>query len=376
MIYSYIKKNQDGHKLGIGPLKQLDDRYISIKPLIEGKKQTHRFLKGIEILVSQGVDVYTAVDVLRESEEYKKENKTLDKIYKEMTEGQSFYTALKLSTRLPAYYLNLIRVAELSDDLLGPMKEANRILDRSESVKKRVFNAVSYPVFLLFMSLIMLIVMSNFILPMFASLYDGFGEDLPSVTRIAIAIGNFLSNNLIYLIVGLCVIYIILGFLYMVSYDFYMITEKYKYKYSFFRRLRKDYFLEAFFKKFNILYNRLENTYSCLGHISNSEENLFLRMNLLKLTSEVQVGRDFVNMAADSYIFTELSTALFTGVITSESMKEVSASLADYYRESVDSRLENLAKWISPIITLIVGVIIGIMAIGIVAPMFNLANLI
>ena len=140
--------------------------------------------------------------------------------------------------------------------------------------------------------------------------------------------------------------------------------------------MRKDYFLEAFFKKFNILYNRLENTYACLGHISSSEENLFLRMNLLKLTSEVKSGRDFVNMAADNYIFTELSTALFTGVITSESMKEVSASLADYYRESVDSRLENLAKWISPIITLIVGVIIGIMAIGIVAPMFNLANLI
>lgn len=293
-----------------------------------------------------------------------------------MTEGQSFYTALKLSTRLPAYYLNLIRIAELSDDLLDPMKEANRILYRSESVKKRVFNAVSYPIFLLFMSLIMLIVMSNFILPMFASLYDGFGEKLPSVTRIAIAIGNFLSNNLIYLIVGLCVMYIILSFLYMVSYDFYIMTEKYKYKYSFFRKLRKDYFLEAFFKKFNILYNRLENTYACLGHISNSEENLFLRMNLLNLTSEVKAGRDFVNMAADDYIFTELSTALFTGVITSEAMKEVSASLAEYYKESVDSRLENLAKWISPIITLIVGVIIGIMAIGIVAPMFNLANLI
>ena len=376
MIYNYIEETRDGYKMGIGSIEEPLDKYISIKPLIESKRESYRFLKGIEILISQGVDIYTAVGVLRNSDEYKKERATLDKIYKKMSEGQSFYMALKLSTRLPAYYLNLIKVAELSDDLLEPMREANRILERGKSVKRKVFNAVSYPAFLFFLSLLMLIVMSNFILPMFASLYEGFDADLPKVTKVAIGIGNALSNNLIYVLVIIFIIYIGLGFLYMVSYDFYMLVETYKYKYSLFRKLRQDYFLEAFFKKFNILYSRLENTYACLNHISSSEENLFLRLNLIKLTNEVQAGKDFVSIGADSYVFTEFSTALFTGVMTSQAMKEVSANLADLYKESVDSRLENLAKWISPIITLIVGVIIGIMAIGIVAPMFNLANII
>ena len=192
MIYNYIEETQDGYKLGIGPIEEPLDKYISIKPLIESKRESYRFLKGIEILISQGIDIYTAVGVLRNSDEYKKERATLDKIYKKMSEGQSFYMALKLSTRLPAYYLNLIKVAELSDDLLEPMREANRILERGKSVKRKVFNAVSYPAFLFFLSLLMLIVMSNFILPMFASLYEGFDADLPKVTKVAIGIGSAL----------------------------------------------------------------------------------------------------------------------------------------------------------------------------------------
>lgn len=99
-------------------------------------------------------------------------------------------------------------------------------------------------------------------------------------------------------------------------------------------------------------------------------------MNLLELDRGISTGENFVEMAAKSNLFTEFSTALFTGVRTTEAMKTVSENLAEHYTASVDNRIELMTKWASPIVTIVVGFVIGLMALGLVLPIFNLSSFI
>lgn len=376
MIYKFTK--YDGHKysFGLTNKNQYNSNYISLRPVFKWKNERYKFLKGLEILISQGIDVFTAIQVLKDSNEYKKERKTIEQIYNHMSNGESFYNSLKKSTDLPDYYLTLIKVAELTDDLLEPLSEANKMRDRSALIKKKLEGAISYPIFLALISLIMLIVMSNVVLPMFQSLFESFETELPLITKITINLGRFFTDNLVGIVIFFVVMSVLLVLLKAVSVGYYIFVERYKFRYSILRKIRQDRFHEMFFKKFYILYSRLENTSEVIKYIALSEDNIFLRINLLKLNKGIKMGKNFVDIASDSTVFNEFSTALFTGVSTTESMKTVSKNLSIHYEKSLDNRIEVLTRWASPIATIIVGVIIGLMALGLILPVFSLSAVI
>ena len=330
----------------------------------------------LEIVISQGIDVFNSLKVLKNSNEYKSERKIIEKIYNKMNAGESFYNALKSSTDLPKYYLTLINVAELSDSIDEPLKEANRIRERNLMIKNKIKTAISYPVFLFFISIMMLIVMSTVVLPMFQTMFDSFKAELPLITKIAMSIGMFFSKYLVTTIVVIFLLTLLFNLMRYFSIDLYLFAERFKYKYSIFRKIRQESFYEFFFKNFSILYNRTENTSDTIKNIARAEENLFLRMNLLELDRGISTGENFVEMAAKSNLFNEFSTALFTGVRTTEAMKTVSENLAEHYTASVDNRIELMTKWATPIVTIVVGFVIGLMALGLVLPIFNLSSFI
>lgn len=376
MIYKYIIHDGNGYKMGLTTQINDSNHFVMARPVFKFKNEKYKFLKGLEILISQGIDVFNSLKVLKHSNEYKSERKIIEKIYNKMNAGESFYNALKSSTDLPKYYLTLINVAELSDSIDEPLKEANRIRERNLMIKNKIKTAISYPVFLFFISVMMLIVMSTVVLPMFQTMFDSFKAELPLITKIAMSIGMFFSKYLVTTIVVIFLLTLLFNLMRYFSIDLYLFAERFKYKYSIFRKIRQESFYEFFFKNFSILYNRTENTSDTIKNIARAEENLFLRMNLLELDRGISTGENFVEMAAKSNLFTEFSTALFTGVRTTEAMKTVSENLAEHYTASVDNRIELMTKWATPIVTIVVGIVIGLMALGLVLPIFNLSSFI
>lgn len=376
MIYKFTKYDGNKYSFGLTNNNRYNSNYISLRPVFKWKNEKYKFLKGLEILIAQGIDVFTAIQVLKDSNEYKKERKTIEQIYKHMSNGESFYSSLKKSTDLPDYYLTLIKVAELTDDLLEPLSEANKMRDRNTHIKRKLEGAISYPIFLALISIIMLIIMSNVVLPMFQSLFDSFETELPLITKITISMGKFFTDNLVGIVIFFFVLSVLLVLLKAVSVGYYIFVEKYKFRYSILKKIRQDRFHEMFFKKFYILYSRLENTSEVIKHIALSEDNIFLRINLLKLNKGIKMGKNFVDIASESNVFNEFSTALFTGVSITESMKTVSKNLSIHYERSLDNRIEVLTRWASPIATIIVGGIIGLMALGLILPVFSLSSVI
>ena len=374
MIYRYIKES-NGLQMGFTTSRDTDEDYIKISPLFSSDKRYY-FLDALRILLMEGYDIYSSISIMANSNEYKKERVLLNKIKTDMENGVKFSKSLELNTDLPSYYINFIRASESSGNIYSAISKGNEAIKRLRDLKDKLLSGLSYPIFLATMSLIMLVVIANFVLPSFGRMFEGFGGDLPSITKIAIGIGSFISNNFIKLfsiIIAIAIVYFIFNsfsprFSYMISY--------YKYNISPFKEIRRDLFLEFFFRQFEIIYDQVFNAGESLGIIAKSESDLYLRDKLIYAWNRLSEGYELKDALSSTGLFSEIALASIESIKKTGLAGQIAGEMANSYKESYDNRLNDTIKWSGPIVTILVGLILIIMVLGIMLPMFDLSNMI
>lgn len=168
------------------------------------------FSRDLSIYLKSGISLVKAISLLKDRFKNEKQMKNfLEVIETYLEEGKDFFTALDQQKifSLPEFYKQSIKVSESSGLLEKVLLELSGFLKEQNRIKKQISSAMAYPLFILIVSFFMVGFMLSVVVPKITDIFVKQNNELPMITKIVIKLGDFASNNYMYILI----LFLILG---------------------------------------------------------------------------------------------------------------------------------------------------------------------
>jgi type IV pilus assembly protein PilC len=272
-------------------------------------------------------------------------------------------------------YVAMVRAGETGGVLDGVLIRLAETLEYQVNLRQKVKSAMTYPVVVFVMVVLILAAMLIFIVPMFESLYSELGGVLPLPTRILLAVSNTVAKFW----------YIVLAIFIAIGYGMkrYAATDRGRYqidvmilKAPIFGDLFHKVALSRFSRTLAVLMRSGVPILQALDIVSETVGNQVIGRAIIDVQTSVKEGESIAKPLATHKVFPPMVVQMLavgeeTGALDTMLMK-----IADFYDQEVESTVEALTSLIEPVLIAFMGVTVGSMVVALYMPMFNIINLI
>ncbi|MDO8585248.1 MAG: type II secretion system F family protein [bacterium] len=328
------------------------------------------------LMLKVGVDLFRVIDILTADVEKPAMKAFLMELKGGLEKGQPFYLAF---ARYPNYFspvfVNLIKAGELSGNLDFAFESLSVSLEREQSLRNKVKAAVIYPVILLVLATTILFFLVTFDLPKIANVFLSTGAEPPAFSRIVFTVGLFLADYVWFFVAG---IVLLAGG----AWFFFAQTLAGR---------RMLYLGLAYAPVFRTVFQRisLQQFASTLSALMRSGMPI---LEALRITGDVvsfPSMHDGLHRIADEGVAkgTGLGEAfrrepafpLVVSNLIAVSEKaghtaEILDTLAKFYDSEIDSSLKTLVSLVEPLMLFFIGGIVGLIALAIIIPIYQLVG--
>ncbi|MBR2838907.1 MAG: type II secretion system F family protein [Kiritimatiellae bacterium] len=271
-------------------------------------------------------------------------------------------------------YVNMVVAGEQSGEFAGILKRLAAILGSSSRLRKKVKSAMTYPTVIVSIALLLAGGLIQFVVPVFAEMFAGFGKPLPALTQTLVDISNFVKGNW----------YIVLGAVAVAVFIFrrWRATAKGRYQLDEIK-LRLPVFGELNLKssigRFCRLLAQMTNAgvpiLKSLDVVAKSIGNHVLEQSILAARKEVEHGNQ-LNIALDGKPYMPiLMVRMIAAGEKAGRLEDMLDSVADSYDEEVEAMLTTLTALMEPFLMVFLGVVIGTIVLAMFLPIFNMGSL-
>jgi len=333
------------------------------------------FTEQLSTLISSGISILEALDGLHVQSENKYFKKVIGKIKEKLEQGKSIKKAFSEFPRIfPPLYINLLGVGEFAGTLNKILLEIAGYLEKEEDLRKKVSAAFAYPKFVAIITSLVVVFMVSFVLPSFARLYSQAGESLPKPTRIVLGLSHFITNQWMYLLIAVSLAYLAYRLYYSTKTGKYQV-DRLKLKIPLFGKINLYRSLSLFTHSLSIILTSGIDLVAGLESAAAASGNMYLVSEFKKAQQKIESGKNFSESVADSKIFPSILVQMIAVGEKSGSLDFLLEKIAEIWDRNIDHILKNLAAKIEPITIIILGFIVGFIAISMYLPMFGLPGL-
>jgi MSHA biogenesis protein MshG len=348
-------------------LQKLFTQKVTIGDLIQFSRQMHSLLKA-------GVPILGALSGLAETTKNETFKETIKNIAISLESGRDMATALNEHPKVfNMFYVSMIRIGETTGTLDAIFMQLAKYLERDKKTRDQIRAAVRYPIFVLSAIVVALAIINLFVIPAFANMFAKYDAQLPWATQVLITTSNFTLNHWPELLVA------IVGGSFWFRY--YIHTEKGRFFWD--RRKLKlplvgDLIQRATMARFARLFSMSIRAgvplITALTVVARALDNKFAEERILNMQTGIERGENISRTAAATGMFDHLVLQMMSVGEETGAMDDLLHEVAEYYDSEVEYELDRLSSAIEPILTIVVGIIVLILALGVFLPMWNIAN--
>ena len=167
-----------------------------------------RFCRMVSTLLKSGISVLSAIEITSASLDNKILEKKLNDARLEIRKGTTLSKSIKNITEFPPMIYAMTAIGEESGTLVKSFESLEGFYLKSDKVKKKLKAALSYPIFVLCVAIVVLIVIMAFVVPQLTQTFTDMGGELPVITKILIATSQFFQNYWLGIFIGFAIIFI------------------------------------------------------------------------------------------------------------------------------------------------------------------------
>lgn len=332
------------------------------------------FCRQMYSLTKAGVPILNSLTRLAETNRSSILKQSLLAVTEKIAAGQSLTSAMsKYPKVFSNVFTSLIEAGEQSGQLETAFEQLAAYFELEQRTKKQIKSATRYPMIVIVTIILAMMIINFFVIPAFAKMFASFNAELPAVTRGLLGMSNFLLSNWPYLLVLVIIL--------VAAWVAYLKTEK--------GRLRWDYIklkmpiigsivhrviMARFARVFTMILRSGVPLVHGIGLVSNTIGNAYVAKQMGLIQSGVEKGESLSKTAQESGLFTPISLQMLAVGEEAGAVDEMLLEVADYYEREVDYDLSRLSELIEPIMLIIVGVMVLILALGVFLPMWNMAS--
>ena len=333
-----------------------------------------RFTRMFSSMSSAGLPMLQCLNILEEQCENPELKSVIHKITQSINGGSSLADALAQHPKVfGPLYTNMVAAGEAGGILDGILARLAETLENQERLKRKVKKALTYPVMLVIVGVLVVIALMTFVVPTFAEQFAALDAELPAPTLVVMSISDFIRDNAAFMVIG--VVILIVGFkMAMKVPSIRFAWDGFMLKVPKLGDLQIKSTTASFARTLGTLLNAGVSIMDSLKVVASTVSNKVVEKSINKISIGIAGGKSIAEPMTDVGIFPPMVIQM-TGVgEKTGNLGGMLLKLADFYDEEVDAAVDAVVGMMEPMIIVFLGGAVGGLLIAMYMPMFSMGD--
>jgi type IV pilus assembly protein PilC len=335
------------------------------------------FARQFATMIGAGLAVLRALYVLEEQTENSRLRKFVKAVREDVEAGMPLSDAMaKHPAAFDRLYVAMVRAGEAGGALDQTLNRLATQLEKDDSLRRSIKSAMTYPILIAAFAIMVMIGMLLFIIPIFASMYNDLGGQLPSLTRLMMSISNLLKGY--WFILFPAIILVVWGLVRLKN------TEQGRRGWDRVK-LKLPMKLGPVIQKIAVA--RFSRTLATLVGsgvpilqaieiTGKTAGNTVIEESMVDVRESVRGGETIAKPLSRVAVFPPMVTHMISIGEETGALDAMLNKIADFYEDEVEAAVKSLTSIIEPVMMMFVGGLVGVIVISMYLPMFNMMNLV
>ena len=339
-------------------------------------KDVLNFTTQLAVMVRAGISLRAALEGIAEQTENAKFKQILFQIKQDVESGKPFSEALNRHPKLfGPLYVNMIRASEMSGQFSHMLERIAAYLTQQIETRRMVVGAMIYPVVIAVMAVGVSMFLLTFVLPKFAAVFEGKESAMPKPTIILMNLSEFMVVWWWAVLLGLFIA-VLMGFFFSKTEQGGWYFDQAKLRVPLFKRMFRSLYISRSLHTMGELINAgvpMLDTLAITGEISG---NRMFRELWKGVYNSVKQGKKVTAPLYKGNLLPKPVVQMISAGEESGKLGEVLDEISGFYAKQLRETIKTVTSMIEPIMIVIMGSIVGFIAMAIILPIFKLSTLV
>lgn len=330
------------------------------------------FCRQFVSILSAGVSIINALDMLSEQTENKVLAKAIKGVQIAVEKGETLADAMAAEKKIfPGLLIHMVEAGEASGDLEIVFERMAEHFEKDTKLKAQVKKAMIYPIVVGIVAIAVIFVMMLVVIPNFVGIFQDMNMDLPAMTRMVIGMSDFVREK--WFLIVIVVALMILGFhIFKRSGNGRFILGNLALKLPLFGKIITKSNSSRLARTLSTLITAGIPMIEALDITAKIMDNVIAKQALIDAKDEVIKGIPLSVPIRNSGIFPPMVCQMIKIGEESGNLESMLEKLADYYDEEVKIATESLTAVLEPMIIVVLALVVGVLIMAIMQPMMSM----
>ncbi len=339
-----------------------------------GLKDLAVMTRQLSTMISSGLTLLRALAILAEQTQNRKLADVLGKVVHDIEVGSSLSDAMaKYPIEFPPLMINMVRAGEIGGFLDSALDSIAMNFEKEAKLRSTIKSAMAYPVMVLCLSGVAVVLMLLFIVPVFKTMFEGLGSDLPLPTQMLVTI----SESMVWVLPLGVVVGVVFSFWWRKNKNsdaVLRLIDPIKLRMPVFGALTKKIAVARFTRNLSNMIGAGVPILQALSIVGETSGNWVISQAARRVAESVRQGKSIAGPLADEPVFPPMVVQMIAVGEDSGSLEVMLSKVSDFYDSEVQATTEALTSLIEPLLIAFLGVVVGGMIVALYLPIFSIAT--
>lgn len=347
------------------------EKQVQGKPF--SNMEVSSFCGQIALILKSGISSVEGVTIMLEDASSADEKQILQAVLENIQETGSLYQALADTELFPSYMLHMIQIGEETGTLDEVMSALSEHYDREDSISKSIKNAVTYPLIMAGMMVVVIVVLLVKVMPIFNQVFIQLGTEMTGFSRTLMNLGNAINRYSIVLIVILAVIVALILYGTRTAHG-KQTFRRLGYKLKFTRAIFEEIAACRFASGMALTLSSGLNPERSMELVTALNDDIHFQKKIDSCQNLINEGSDLSVALHDSGIFTGMYARMASIGEKTGSMDQVMGKIAGLYQDDIDNRMNNALAVLEPTLVIALSLIVGVILLSVMLPLMGIMS--
>jgi type IV pilus assembly protein PilC len=377
-----LLRNQGSHVLSLTPMgaeRQSGSLIEMIRTLNAGtpsQKHVLEFTQQLAVMVRAGINLRTALEGIGEQTTHRAFQQIIMKLKADVEGGKQFSEAISKHPKLfNPLYVNMVRASEMSGSFSKMLDRIAAYIAQQIETRKMVTGAAIYPGIIGTLAVAVTIFLLAFVLPKFAAVFEGKESVLPWATKFLMGLSAFMVKNW-YILVAVLLAAVIGAVAFIRTEVGGFWVDKAKLSIPVVKSMFRSLYISRSLQTMGQLINAgvpMLDTLAITGDIAG---NQIFRGVWRRTHQMVKTGKKITQALQKDDVLPRAVTQMISAGEESGKLGEVLDEISGFYQKQLKDQIKAVTSMIEPIMILLMGAVVGFIAMAIILPIFKMSQIV
>src|SRR5436309_827610 len=339
-----------------------------------GQKEIAIFTRQFSVMIDAGLPLVQCLEILGGQQNNRTFQKVLFQVRQDIESGSSLADALRRHPRIfDDLYCNMVAAGEAGGILDTILQRLSTYIEKIVKLRSAVRSALIYPCAVVIIACVVVWVILTFVIPVFATLYEGLGVPLPLPTRVTIGLSRFLATFW-WLVLGMISAGTYALIRYKKTHQGRRVIDGLMLRIPVIGPVLRKIAVARFCRTLATLVSSGVPILDALEITARTSGNSVVEDAIMQTRKSVEEGRTIAEPLKDTDVFPPMVVQMIAVGEHTGALDTMLSKIADFYEDEVDEATANLLALLEPLIIAFLGLVIGGIVVSMYLPMFALIS--